>query len=496
MNNIYFLKGAIDTSQRKIGSNIERTPFILDLKQYLLLLLVLAGYLTYALSGSVLIITCIQLLLILRALFFNIRPESRVVNIIAALFMGAEVGLFMFSSLYVLSCFRRGVISILHKRSVVILVLAIYSFCIFLINSLSEFLPINYFLWLMIFFGPYTMYYFTLEIDMSLFELSRVKIFLFKLILLQILLLLFQGWSAGGGAPGDWAIGTLLDAHKLGFVFMFGVVYSFFRFLKKRLMRDFIAFFVMAISLYMCDAKAVLSSGILAGIILTILSVLNVKIARDILNKVLAVYILLILTLILITYPFFDTLSNVWGEFSDIYLYGTYSSSKYQMYAKVWGDMFYSNPFLWLFGVGPGELASKASNMLSADVLWKQEGGLASLLPTSSSSWTRHYMDGLFGYEVVSRIPHVSSVLVYPFAGFISIKAELGLIGLFLFCYMNVNLLGRGAKGADVCLNKTLVFFGITLLVSLLFDNYHEQIPIAGLYLLIVGINTKLRYRK
>ena len=491
MSDIDFL----DICQRKIDSSVKRAPFPLNLNQCFLLVLVLVGYSTYALTGSILIITCFQLFIIVRALFFDISAENRVANVICALFMGAEVGLFMFSSLYVLSCFRNGARSILHKKSIAILVLATYSFCVFLINTLVEFLPVNYALWLMIFFGPYTMYYFALGINLSSPEAKRVKCFLIGLVALQILLLVVQGVFAGGFSPGDWAIGTFLDAHKLGFVFLFGIIYFAFQFLSKRLVRDSIVFFIIAFFLYMCDAKAILLSGFLAGIILSILSVLNAKVARNILNKLFAIYVLLTLTLILISYPFSDTFSNAWGEFSDIYIYGTYSSSKYQMYGKVWVDMLYSDPFLWLFGVGPGELASKASNMLSADVLWKKEGGLASLLPVSSSAWTRHYMDGLFGYEVIDRIPHVSAVLVYPFAGFISIKAELGLVGLVIFTYMNFSLLIRGVTGADENLNKTLVLFGFTLMVSLLFDNYHEQIPIAGLYLLLLGLNTKLIYR-
>ena len=100
-------------------------------------------------------------------------------------------------------------------------------------------------------------------------------------------------------------------------------------------------------------------------------------------------------------------------------------------------------------------------------------------------------MLGLFDHDVAAMIPHVSAVLAYPFAGFISIKAELGLIGLILYSYVFYRVLTNSLTNKNTVLDKTLIFMGVTLYISLLFDNYHEQIPIIGLYMLILGLNEK-----
>jgi hypothetical protein len=480
-----------NTDFERVG--VERS---LNFHQTALLSIVLFAHLTFLIMHSVLFITIIQVSLIFGALFFNLSSEKKVFYVLAALFLGAEVGLLLFTFSFLLSCLlQRSRVSLDRKFGPVI-ILFFYSLAIFFINSIFEFLPLNYILWIMVFFGPYAIYYFAIDLSLNFQQGHRVKIFMFSLVILQVILLVFQGWIAGSYSPGDWAIGTFLDAHKLGFILSFAMFYFGFKWVSDR--KWSYLFYVCLISpfLYMCDAKAVLLSAFLAVILLSLMSLVNAKIASIIFNRVFAFYVAIALLLVLVTFPFTSTLLNTWADFSDTYLYGDYTSSKYQIYVKVWVDMFHDSPFHWLLGVGPGSLASKASNMLSADILWKPDGGIANLLPVSSSSWTKDYMAGLFGYRVVDKIPYVSAVLVYPFSGFISIKAELGLLGLALYLYVNFYMLKKGIYGRDSSLNKTLALSGVVIFISLLFDNYHEQLPIIGLFFLFLGLNTASTSRR
>ena len=79
---------------------------------------------------------------------------------------------------------------------------------------------------------------------------------------------------------------------------------------------------------------------------------------------------------------------------------------------------------------------------------------------------------------------------------FISIKAELGIVGLTLFTYTNYSLLKSSVGTLPTSYDKALVFFGWAFFVALLFDNYHEQIPIAGLYMIFLGLNSKVDFKE
>ena len=463
----------------------------LDKYDWLLLFFVVIACSTYMLTTSILLITLLQLLLIAKAFYSRKCHTKSLKEIITALFMGAEVALFLISIVYLTSSIAFRSKTFFLKRNAALLVLTIYSFCVFILSSIHEFLPLNYALWLMIFLGGFTIYLYAQENHQQETSFNNLKFFLFALIAIQFLFLLIQGALVGSYSPGDWALGTFMDAHKLGFVLMFFAIYLSFDFKESPSIQFALLIPVSLIFLYVCDAKAVLLSGILSAALLIILSATNFSIGRRLINRTAAIYSLIILIIFTFIIASFNSYEKVWEDFLDIYAYGTFTSSKYQMYGKVWGQMLHDSPFNWAVGVGPGEMASKASNMLSGDVLWKREGGLASLLPSFSSSWTKTYMLGLFDHDVAAMIPHVSAVLAYPFAGFISIKAELGLIGLILYSYVFYRVLTNSLTNKNTVLDKTLIFMGVTLYISLLFDNYHEQIPIIGLYMLILGLNEK-----
>jgi hypothetical protein len=460
---------------------------------YLLLLVFLTTFLISTFLNNVLIVTAVQAALIIKALFFRRDYIGGFKGIVIALFLGAEMAFFIFTILYVFSIFIYKLKTPLIRNNSPVFALFMYSLICFFLNSLSQFLPLNFLLWIMIFFGPFAIFFYGQEARQAGVTIRHAYSLVVLVLFLQCVIIFVTGVLRGGFTPGDWASGTFLDAHKLGFVFLFVLVYLTFTLIELKKLKHAVLTFLLLPFLYLCDAKAVVLSAFFAFFLLCLGSIFNVSLARHLINKLIALYLVIFLFFVLVMVNFSGDKVN---EFSDLYLHGELTSSKSQMYIKVWSDMLSEHPLNWIVGVGPGSLASKASNMLSGDVLWKQAGGMASKLPISSSLWTQEYMVGLFTSEVVERITHVSAVLTYPFSGLISIKAELGIVGLLIYVYVIFSIIKSSISGLITPLDKTLIFFGGIFIMSLLFDNYHEQIPMIGLYMLILGFHSGNTYNR
>jgi hypothetical protein len=140
------------------------------------------------------------------------------------------------------------------------------------------------------------------------------------------------------------------------------------------------------------------------------------------------------------------------------------------------------HPLFSVFGVGMGKFGGKVSNAFAKDVLYKDpDNKILSYLPTFSSRWVKKYYDGLYTKEVYETIRWRSANFSFPFAGIVTVKVELGFIGLFLFLgivfSMAMIAMQKYSKVADLYVRKWLIGFTLYLLtipVLMLFDNYQE----------------------
>ena len=465
--------------------NIAAIKTSVDSSDLYFALMLFVTYLASTVSGSFMITTMVQSLLIFYALFY--RPGTVVAAkcMLVSFFMGVEVVFLIFTVLYALSSLMHNKNTFLYVRNKVLLLLFLYSIFVFVANMFYQFTIVNYVLWISVFFAPYCAYFYAQELSSNDVGIKDIYALSILLVIVQCIILLFLGISETGFSPGDWAAGTFGDAHKLGFLYLFFGVLVGYSFLKERSFVYLVLLCFMTFFLYLCDAKAIVLSAFLAVILASVFSLFFAGKWQAIVYRPLSFFVL---TIFILVFSVVGIPSQV-AEFFEIYLYGELSSSKYRLYVSVWNEMLFDSPFNWLFGVGPGELGSRASNMLSGDVLWKKEGGLATLLPVFSSAWTREYMDGLVTSEVMKYIGNVSAILTYPYAGFISIKAELGLLGLFIFSYCLFTILYRSVARVERPIDKTLLLMGVVIFCSLLFDNYHEQMSVLGLYMFILGLN-------
>ncbi|MGD8172069.1 hypothetical protein ACQEXU_10435 [Vibrio sp. TRT 21S02] len=438
-----------------------------------------------------------QLLLLCKAVFVKKTDLTGIKELIIASLLGVEIVLIIFPILYFFSyiVFRNGRINQgYHKPYLFIL---IYAMIVAAYSSVSEFLPLNIIVWVLMFSTPFCYYFYAMEWNSNDNEKKKLLVFIELILLIEILCVFYQGITGIGFVPNDLFKGTLRDAHKLGLLFFIFVFYGCYLF--KDTSYKIIGICIVILSLFVerwSDSKAILLSAAVASVIIVHLCVFYRKKFHVLLELREALFILTIgyFTLAYLILFKADVFNSVY-DFFEPYVDGALTDSKYKMYVRVWHDIFIQHPFEWFFGTGPGTLASRASNMFSSDVL--KAGNALSDYIISSSSWTRIYMDGLFTNEIIENIKWVSAVLTYPFSGFISLKGELGLLGLFLYISVIYKLsspLLKNRSNEPISAFKLGLFISVfVFIVALLFDNYHEQLAISSIFFVLVGVFTNER---
>ncbi|MGD8110911.1 hypothetical protein [Vibrio sp. TRT 17S01] len=471
-------------------NNVE-TNKITSYDTFLLCILVLS-----TLIGSNIIATIFQIALILKALCVKKVSIIGVKELIISALLGVEIALIIFPILYLFTyvILRNGRFKNYHKNYIVLI---IYAFIVALISSVNEFLPLNLIAWVLIFSAPFCYYFYAIEYDGKKLENTNTLVFIEIIMFIEIGLILFQGIKGVGFQPSDLFIGTLNDAHKIGLLFFIFFFYGCY--ILKDTPNKLIGFMVIISALvveYLSDSKAILLSAAIAVFILLHFCLLfNKKLNSIIKFDQLLLLLLVIYTVFIFVVLFIDNAFQPAYDFFEPYLYGPLTSSKAIMYVRVWNDMLFDHSFEWLFGTGPGTLASRASNMFSADILAKPND----VLPISSSTWTREYMAGLYDFEVLDNIRWVSAVLTYPFSGFISLKGELGVVGMSMYILtifkMSYLLLSKSSNKYVSAFKLGLFVAVCTFIVALLFDNYHEQLVISALFFIFIGIFTNEEVR-
>lgn len=444
----------------------------------------------------------LQLVIISKSMLFTKQANQSAKEIITALFISPEPALFLILPLYLLRILltaqsRNPRKTNFDTTSKLFISLLTLSFFLFLYNLISEGLLLNYIFWLCTFGSALAIYFYGREIS-SRVPLKDIIRFVSYCFFVQISLVLVQSIANNSITPGDWAKGTLLDAHRLGIFIIISIVYLSLEFFRRPNIKHFSLATLALVAFYVCDAKSILLCSLIAlPIYLIAISPIVGRTGRYFLFP--RPFITAVFLLSAYGFIFFiaDPLKN-FGNI-DTYIVDDLVNSKYVFYNRVWFDIFHDSYLNWLAGTGPGTLGSRAGNILSSDVLYKTSSTLDSW--SASSLWTRNYMRGLWTEELASSIGNYSAILSYPFSGLLSIKAELGLIGLIIYYTSIFSVSFSLAKSVNYKSPSPIDTLRLTLSISMLiyalllfFDNYQEQPSVAYLLYFLCGIsyyNTK-----
>lgn len=437
-------------------------------------------------------VTIIQLALIINAIFFLNSEAKSAKAIICALFIAPEPALFSFFWVYLArKILLRQALPSTGVTHFIAFIFAL-ALALFIYNFITERLIINYVLWLSTFFSAFAIFLYGQDIK-SKIPLSDILKFLGHCLLIQFLAVFIQALANGNLNPGDWAAGTLGDAHKLGLLLLLALIYFFLRTLQTASVTSLILLIASTFFMFTTDSKAILLSAVISlPIYMLVLSAYRQNTGKFFLlpNPIVVTGIILaIYTLLLLIVGIKSKLT----EF-EIYIIDELVNSKYIFFNRVWIDIWHDSPLNWLLGTGPGTLGSRASNILSGDLLYKSYSAFLS----STSEWSYAYMRGLWTEELATNIGNYSAILSYPFSGLSSIKAELGILGLALYIITTLKVSSGLAKQVNFKRSSTTDTFSFTLSIGLhiycfclLFDNYQEQPGVSYLLFFLCGLFAK-----
>jgi hypothetical protein len=179
-------------------------------------------------------------------------------------------------------------------------------------------------------------------------------------------------------------------------------------------------------------------------------------------------------------------------------------NGKYIVYKHIYSDLYSDNLDKWFWGIGPGKFGSRTANMMGYDILYKEKGQfkLPEFIPPYSSYEEKKYMKGMWTKQKAEYVKYISSNLSIPVAGWITIKAELGIPGMIFFILLafilSFYLIKRAGMLANVELRHwalVLGIFWIALLTMMLVDNIQEKpqmmYPMYILSAAVLGVSVK-----
>jgi hypothetical protein len=394
---------------------------------------------------------------------------------------------------------------------ILIFMLAIF---LFIIN-----IPIYYSItgliwWFMTFGSAIFAFFYLLQFRFTEDTVASVIAFFKTSLLIQFPLIIIQAIADGGYRPGDWCMGSFPHAHYLGnyaFLWILAVLFPWligkekFKSVftpKNTLLSGSLLFLIFLTDSKTVDALILFCVLIFCAIAWIGYQKLNLKYLHK--GK---------LILITLSGAFLFWIAqagaswylqsilgaeeaNVW-EFVEAYILSDESSQKAQLYQRAYSEMRYDSPWQYWVGTGPGTFASRASNTLAYDVLFKDGQKMPGFIPPTSSPYTRKYLSDLWTEEIFLSIGYRSAMLSFPFAGMVSLKAELGWVGLLFYLMFGFGIfwvLVSRSYSVPGDLKYWWLSLGLTWLILLflmLFDNYQEQtvtmFPLISLTALFLG---------
>jgi len=403
------------------------------------------------------------------------------------------------------------------------LIFLLYAFLIYFVVLLTTFNLLSFPFWLMSFGSGVLLFIYYAQFDFTKKDLLNTFNFFIKLIIVQLLLVVLQLLRYRNFTPGDWGIGALNDANKVGFYLLILLVYflsplwikflpygnrslSFNKVIKCGLWTIILFPFIV-----LCAAKTLYGILFISIIIFFIgLSVWVVFRNRLVINRGYRTLIIggLISIVFLALFPMIFNFYGSYLERSKFTLKGTIeryinyedSNQKYQLYKRVFKDFYVNEGILiYSFGTGPGTFNSRASNSRAYDTLYKKEAVLVpKLLPPYSSIYTKEYLADLYTEDIYMTQKYRSSLLSIPFAGIASLKAELGIIGLVLFlliCWSSIYLLSKYLifNKIEPLIGFILSVWWIFLPFAMVLDNFQEKPQIVFPLYLLTAVGLTIR---
>lgn len=450
-------------------------------------------------------------------LFKSLRLQMKGMLVFA--FLGYEYPLilasFFFLLMWLVTSWKQQQIRV-NRPAVLILGLLIWAVLLFFMNSMVFISVSGLLFWMMTFAGPVFILLYFLQFHIQQEDAEAVLKFWIKVIRFQMLVVLLQAIVLRTVIPGDWAGGSMQDAHNLGtFLGLYILSLILPRLIEKNqplfqnmwsLVKQIIPVFIF---LVLTDSK-VIDLILFVGLALFLLLILILKpfLGRCFLSvrKTFVSFLLFAGLLVIapqgaqeyVRYVLEDPELDIY-EMLGNYLFDEENSynQKTRLFTRTFSDMRQTDPWLWWTGTGPGTFGSRASNTLAYDVMYKEDQKIPSFIPAISSPWTKRYLGDLMTKELVEIITHRSAFLAAPSSGIVSVKAELGWPGLILYLLFTysiaISLLFMSVKRTGLIRLWACILSVFWLMYPLLmiFDNYQEK-PSITFPLMIL---TALMYR-
>lgn len=463
--------------------------------------------------------TVIAVPFLIYILYFK-RSDLHLLTLLGLAFIGAEYLPFLFpvfiAPRLLISIFNtKNYVSKIGSIEKVVYIFMLYALMISIITSFVDFAPLNNALWFGIAGSGFIIVLYGSTLKLDELTIRKSISFLKSLIILQLILVVLKSLISGKYEPGDWFRGSLENPHYVGFYCSLYLCYVFlpFMYTKGLTIKQFIKHnniplvVITILVLIVSDSKTIVLTFFLSvGVFSVYFNVIRIG-SQSIFTSLKK--ILIRVTFFLLICFSFTFLAKEYSKlvpnfppdligFIELHVIHSNHNKKAVFYKRIFRDHLRDEPLLWFFGVGPGKIGSKASNALAYDVLYKEEHRkwIQNYFPQHSSPWVLKYMSDLYS-DTQREIHQYSGQLSSPFSGIISIKAELGIVGLILFVVVIIalfhSLMKTYSTSNDLEIKRwalTIAFFWLALLLLMVFDNYHEKLTIVPALMTVVLLST------
>lgn len=505
----------------------EKLKFTTTEKQwemFLLFLMICNGIIPQIIPGSIVSPFFMGLefaLIPFALLFFTVQRQAK--TFLAFAFLGYEYPLILAALLFIIALSAKIWLSqkfTITKPLILYLLLIIYAFTLFFFTSFFFVSFSGLIFWIFTFAGPVILLLYLIQFNYSENTAENIFVFFRRCIVIQFPIIILQAINMGTIIPGDWAGGSMLDAHNCGiFISIWGMIlilpkitlksktpsWLSFNFLK----RAFPALFFLLIT----DSKTIYVIVLISLLLFLLIALIKSIPKRQIyLNRkrisfffIFGISSLMLLPMIAQSYvrfaldnpeaDIYKVIGNYFEDDNQDLNSGLISNQKTVLYKRVFSQMKKEEELLWWIGTGPGTFSSRAANTLAYDVLFKESQKIPSFIPPISSPWTRKYLGDLMTEELVEIILFHSTFLAAPSSGIVALKAELGWPGFILFLLftilMSASLIpGKGNQFLQIQ-SQALAIFWVMFPLLMIFDNYQEKPVIAFPLMILTAVLLK-----
>lgn len=397
--------------------------------------------------------------------------------------------------------FKRG-----NKLSVMNMGFFLYSILLLITTNIYGFSPFTILFWMLTFGFLFILFNFFSGRTYDSEEAQEIFHFFFKVIVVQLFIMVIQSFIHRNFKPGDFWTGSSGNAIVVGFYLCILMLYLFAQYVIKLdryipissmfSWKNIMWLIVLAPFLYFNDSKVIIIC-FLVPCILYLLLLLVLRFLSTFRPVLLVRTVFAFVAIILIlaaTYVVSDiyvkmTMGTNQG-LSSLRYYVTPTATtqgevgKFILYQRVYNEMLEDYPVDWVVGVGPGKLGSRTSNLMGYNVLYKVEG--QDKLPTAIKPYAHplmeKYMADLWTKEIVATNKYRSATLSMPFAGLITLKAEYGIVGLIFYLFIIYSFSYLLIRKAFTIENWKLKNWAIALSITwfsfpfhMIFDNVQEK---------------------